>query len=189
MAHGPIRVLGCVALSALVLTACSGASTPIASVTPAATSTPSPSVTPARAPSPAPTVAAVAGPKVPELRWDLVPRGSLPRSCTTHGSTTLHVSAAGTAYASGPSLTCVPQDPYLVRAVVKVATYRGHGHWAYLTPVKPSAPVLDSAVAQRSEASACTSGSVVRAVASFVITWPSGKQVRYKRIGRSTRCP
>jgi hypothetical protein len=72
--------------------------------------------------------------------------------------------------------------------VVKVATYRGNGHWTYVTSVSPSAPVVDAALAQQSDPAACTAGVLLRPVASFVLTWPDGHQIRYKRIGNEARC-
>jgi hypothetical protein len=187
MKRGASHVLGCLAglLAASLVAGCTGSTPPHLAAAPVVSASPAPSV----APTPTPTVAVAPELKVPKVRWDQVPRGALPRSCTTHGSTSLHVTSAGTAYATGPSLTCVPQDPYLVRAVVKVATYRGNGHWVYLTQVRPTAPARDVVAAQTSGTSTCKKGDLVRAVSSFVITWPSGKEVRYKRIGRSVRCP
>jgi hypothetical protein len=122
------------------------------------------------------------------VRWDLVPRGPLPAGCSTVGVTALDVNTSGAAYASGPSLTCGPGPRYWVRAVVKVAAYDSDGQWSYLTPVNPSAPTLDRTPSHRSELTACSSGQLLEPVASFVLLWPDGHQVRYKLVGPSARC-
>ena len=96
--------------------------------------------------------------------------------------------AGGAVYAQGPSLTCRTTGRYWVRAVVKLAEYKGHGHWTYVSAVHPSEPVRNAAASQRTDPARCPSGRVVRAVASFVLTWPDGHQVRYRRIGTSARC-
>lgn len=127
------------------------------------------------------------GPKLPAVRWDKVPRGPLPTGWATLGATRVHIVGA-TVYATGPSLTCPASRAYWVRAVVKLAEYRGRGHWVYVTPAKPSAPHRNRADAQRSRVHTCRPGTRVRAVASFVLTWPDGHQVRYRRLGTSARC-
>jgi hypothetical protein len=95
---------------------------------------------------------------------------------------------AGTVYAKGPGLTCRTSGRYWVRAIVKVAEYHGNGHWTYITGAHPSAPARNAAAAQRTGPVGCPAGRRVRAVASFVLTWPDGHQVRYRRIGTSARC-
>ncbi len=127
------------------------------------------------------------GPKLPAVRWDKVRRGPLPSGCATIGATRAHVVGA-TVYATGPSLACPAGRAYWVRAVVKLAEYRGRGRWVYVTPAKPSAPQRNRADAQRSSLHACRPGTRVRAVASFVLTWPDGHQVRYRRLGTPVRC-
>ena len=175
------------ALAGTVLAACTGTSTHVAAPSPSPTV--SPTVAPAPSPSPTPSATpSPTGPKIPDVRWDRVPRGPLPKGCSTHGSTFVHVTTPGTAYATGPSLTCATGSGLRIRAVVKVATYRGHGHWGYLSPVKPSAPTKDQAPAQRTLPSSCKPGALVHAVSSFVLTWPDGHQVRYKRVGIAAHC-
>ena len=174
-------------LAATGLAACTGTSARLAAPSP------SPSVSPSLLPVPAPSPTTTAtpspiGPKIPDVRWDRVRRGPLPKGCSTHGSTVVHVTTPGMAYATGPSLSCGAGSGLRIRAVVKVATYRGHGHWSYLTPVKPSAPTKDQAPVQRTMPSACKAGALVHAVSSFVLTWPDGHQVRYKRVGTAARC-
>jgi hypothetical protein len=154
---------------------------------PSPPASPSTSATPST-PGPTPTAPAEPkGPTLPAVRWDKVPRGSLPSGCHTVGATRVHVAGA-TVYATGPSLTCPHSRACWVRAVVKVAEYRGHGHWVYVTQVRPSAPARGAAAAQRTPVQPCRPGARVRPVASFVLTWPDGRQVRYRRIGPSARC-
>jgi len=167
------------------LTACTTAPAPTPSVSAAPTTSspaPTPSPSPTVTPTPTPT-----GPKLPAVRWDKVPRGRLPSGCVTVGSTLVSVSGHSV-HGRGPALTC-RSGSYWVRALVKVAVYHGHGRWSYITPAHPSAPQRNSAAVQRSPVAACPSGRLVRAVASFVLTDPHGHQVRYRRIGSSTRCP
>jgi hypothetical protein len=180
----PAVVLAAVAL---VLAACTGSppapsSTAVPTVTDAPSPSASPSVTATPTPTPTPT-----GPKLPAVRWDQVQRGSLPSGCTTVGGTRVFV-GGGTVYAKGPGLQCGSGGPYWVRAVVKVAVYHGNGHWTYITEVHPSPPARNAAAAQRTVPTACPAGKTVRAVASFVLTWPDGHQVRYRRTGTSARC-
>jgi hypothetical protein len=92
------------------------------------------------------------------------------------------------AYATGPSLSCSAGHAYWVRALVKLAKGDGHGHWRYLTPARPSDPAIGQASAQVSATIACTKGDLLLPVASFVLTWPDGHQIRYKRTGSVARC-
>jgi hypothetical protein len=175
------------AAAALVLTGCtSSPPSPSSSALPTMTSTPSPSPSDTPTLTPTPT-ATPTRPALPAVRWDKVQRGTLPGGCVTVGGTRVFVHA-GTVYAKGPSLQCGSGGPYWVRAVVKVAEYHGNGHWTYLTEVHPSPPARNAAPAQRTEPLPCPAGRTVRAVASFVLTWPDGHQVRYRRIGTSARC-
>jgi hypothetical protein len=176
-----------VAAVVVALAGCTSTPPPVGSSppTPVATSaSPSPSVTPTPTPTPTATT-----PKLPPVRWDRVPRGSLPEGCATFGGTKVFV-RDGTVYAKGPSLSCdhASGGPYWVRAVVKVAELHGRGHWVYVTKVHPSEPARDGAGAQRTEHVDCPAGKTVRAVASFVLTAPDGHQIRYRRIGSSDSC-
>ena len=170
---------------AVALSACNGTppqSLPTGSPVPSVVS---PTATPTATPTPTPTPTA-SRPPLPAVRWDRVPRGALPSGCATVGGTRVFV-RSGTVYAKGPSLACAAGGPYWVRAVVKVAENHGNGHWTYLTKVHPSVPAR-AAAAQRTGQVPCTPGRTVRAVASFVLTWPDGHQVRYRRIGTSSLC-
>ncbi len=181
------RAVPAVMLAVVSLVGCTSNAPPAAlgqssSSSTASSASPTPSVTPTPVPTPSPT-----GHPLPAVRWDKVPRGPLPDGCATVGSVRVFVVGGGV-YAKGPSLSCQGGD-YRVRALVKVAAYRGHGHWSYVTEAHPSAAHVDRASEQRSDVVPCPSGRLVRAVASFVLTDAHGHQVRYRRIGTTARCP
>ena len=122
-----------------------------------------------------------AGPRSPAVRWDKVPRGPLPVRLRTVGAARVFV--AGPA----PSMRRArawPAHPGAVLGAGRREARREQGPRALdlrqrgapvrcprATPRRPSAPAR----------SRCTPGRMVRAVASFVLTWPDGHQVRYRR--------
>jgi hypothetical protein len=180
-------VVPAVVLGVVSLVGCTSNAPPAALSQPSsATASPSPSATASVTPTPVPTPTPT-DPRLPDVRWDKVPRGPLPAECATVGSVRVFVVRGGV-YAKGPSLSC-RAGGYHVRALVKVAAYHGHGHWSYVTEAHPSAAHVDRASEQRSEVVLCPSGHLVRAVASFVLTDSHGHQVRYRRIGTTARCP
>jgi hypothetical protein len=103
------------------------------------------------------------------------------------GRATVTLSGGSQAYASGPSLSCPASRHYLVRGVVKLAENRPAG-WLYVAHVGPSAPLSDQAPSQFTPGKSCTPGTLLRAVASFVLSWPDGHQVRYKIYGLTAPC-
>lgn len=187
----PFRVLRAVlavlAVAATVtLAGCTSHSGPTTTAYPtsaAVTPTPTPSVTP----TPVRVKAEKLPFPIPTTRWDHVPRGPLPAGCAIQGSAVVTVSGTARAYATGPSLTCPASRHYLVRGVVKLAEHLPAG-WTYVAHVGPSAPLTDQAPAQLTVAKSCTAGIPLRAVASFVLTWPDGHQLRYKIYGRVAAC-
>ncbi len=178
-------MVGVVALLAgTVLAGCTAASAPTSSAYPTAP----PPVTPPPTPPPTPRPAGEALPfAIPAVRWDYVARGPLPVGCALQGRATVTISGGSQAYATGPSLTCPASRHYLVRGVVKLAVKQPFG-WIYVAHAGPSAPVRDQAPSQLTPAKTCTTGQLLRAVASFVLTWPDGHQVRYKIYGRAVAC-
>jgi len=175
----------CSVTAGLVLVACTGGSAPGGFGSPAAALSASGSVSPTpihRHARPG------AQPGFPTVRWDLVPRGPLPATCTARGVPVLVFAASGQVYATGPGLTCGNGPKYWVRALVKVGVYGADGRWTYPPTVKPSAPALGKIAAQRSDMTTCTAGVALLPVASFVVLWPDGHQLRYKVVGAKAVC-